>query len=86
MFEKIFTDDVDPEKYVEEKGLKMVNDEGALKETIDKVIASNPQAVADYKGGKEKALGALMGQTMRAMKGKANPGIVTQMLKEMLQD
>ena len=86
VFEKIFTDDVDPEKYVEEKGLKMVNDEGALKETIDKVIASNPQAVADYKGGKEKALGALMGQTMRAMKGKANPGIVTQMLKEMLQD
>ena len=49
------------------------------------MIAANPQAVADDKGGKEKALGALMGQTMRAMKGKANPGMVSQMLKEMLQ-
>ena len=71
---------------MEENGLKMVNDEGALRETIEKVIEANPQAVADYKGGKEKALGALMGQTMRAMKGKANPGIVSQMLKEMLQE
>ena len=86
VFEKIFTDDVDPERYVEENGLKMVSDEGALKEVIEKVIASNPQAAADYKGGKEKALGALMGQTMRAMKGKADPGIVTRMLKELLKD
>ena len=86
VFEKIFTDDVDPERYVEENGLKMVNDEGALKEVIEKVIALNPQAAADYKGGKEKALGALMGQTMRAMKGKADPGIVTRMLKELLKD
>ena len=86
VFEKVFEEDVDPEKYVEENGLKMVNDEGALRETIEKVIEANPQAVADYKGGKEKALGALMGQTMRAMKGKANPGIVSQMLKEMLQE
>ena len=86
VFEKVFEEDVDPEKYVEENGLKMVNDEGSLRETIEKVIEANPQAVADYKGGKEKALGALMGQTMRAMKGKANPGIVSQMLKEMLQE
>ena len=85
VFEKIFSEDVDPEKYVEENGLKMVNDEDALRETIENVIAANPQAVADYKGGKEKALGALMGQTMKAMKGKANPGMVNQMLREMLQ-
>ena len=85
VFEKVFEENIDPEKYVEEKGLKTVNDEGALKETLEKVIADNPQAVADYKGGKEKALGALVGQTMKAMKGKANPGMVNQMLREMLK-
>ena len=76
---------VDPEKYVEEHGLKTVNDEGALIEVLKKVIADNPQAVVDYKGGKEKALGALVGQTMKAMKGKANPGLVNQKLREMLK-
>ena len=85
VFEKIFTDNVDPEKYVEEQGLKTVSDEGALKEVVEQVIAANPKAVEDYKGGKEKALGALMGQTMRAMKGKADPGVVNQMLREMLK-
>lgn len=84
VFEKIFVEDIDPEKYVEEHGLKTVNYEGALQEVLEKVIADNPQAVADYKGGKEKALGALVGQTMKAMKGKANPGMVNQKLKEML--
>ncbi len=84
VFEKIFAEDIDPEKYVEEHGLKTVNDEGALKATLERVIAENPQAAADYRGGKEKALGALVGQTMKAMKGKANPGMVNQMLREML--
>ena len=84
VFEKIFDENVDPEKYVEEKGLKIVQDDGALEEVLKKVIADNPQAVADYKGGKEKALGALVGQTMKAMKGKANPGVVNKMLREML--
>ena len=84
VFEHVFLENVDPEKYVEEHGLKTVNDEGALKATLEQVIAANPQAVADYKGGKEKALGALVGQTMKAMKGKANPGMVNQMLREML--
>ncbi|MEZ3486177.1 MAG: Asp-tRNA(Asn)/Glu-tRNA(Gln) amidotransferase subunit GatB [Lachnospiraceae bacterium] len=84
VFEKIFAEDVDPEAYVEEHGLKMVNDEGALEEVLKKVIADNPRAVEDYRGGKEKALGALVGQTMKLMKGKANPGLVNQKLKEML--
>lgn len=84
VFEKIFDENVDPEKYVEEKGLKIVQDDGALEEVLKKVIADNPQAVADYKGGKEKALGALVGQTMKAMKGKANPGVVNKKLREML--
>ena len=84
VFEKIFDENVDPEKYVEEKGLKIVQDDRALEEVLKKVIADNPQAVADYKGGKEKALGALVGQTMKAMKGKANPGAVNKKLREML--
>ncbi|MCR5665240.1 MAG: Asp-tRNA(Asn)/Glu-tRNA(Gln) amidotransferase subunit GatB [Eubacterium sp.] len=84
VFEKIFAEDIDPDKYVEEHGLKTVNDEGALRETIEKVIADNPQSVEDYRNGKEKAIGFLVGQTMKAMKGKANPGKVNQILKELL--
>lgn len=84
VFEKIFAEDIDPEQYVEEHGLKTVNDEGALRKTIEEVIAANPQSVEDYRNGKEKAIGFLVGQTMKAMKGKADPGMVNQMLKELL--
>lgn len=84
VFEKIFAEDIDPDKYVEENGLKTVNDEGALRSTIEQVIADNPQSVEDYRNGKEKAIGFLVGQTMKAMKGKANPGMVNQILKELL--
>lgn len=84
VFEQIFLNDIEPDVYVEEHGLKTVNDADALRTTLEKVIADNPQAVADYRGGKEKALGALVGQTMKAMKGKANPGMVNKMLREML--
>ena len=84
VFEKVFTEDIDPDKYVEEKGLKTVNDEGALRETIEKIIQDNPQSVEDYRNGKEKAIGFLVGQTMKAMKGKANPGMVNKILKELL--
>ncbi len=84
VFEVMFENDVDPEKYVEEKGLKTVNDEGALRKTIEEVIAANPQSVEDYRSGKEKAIGFLVGQTMKAMKGKADPGLINQVLKELL--
>lgn len=84
IFEKIFDEDIDPDKYIEENGLKQVNDEGALKATVEKVIADNPQSVADYRAGKEKAIGFLVGQTMKAMQGKANPGMVNKLLKELL--
>ncbi len=85
VFEAVFREDVDPEAYVEEKGLKMVNDEGALRSTIEQVIADNPQSVTDYRNGKEKAIGFLVGQTMKAMKGKADPAMVNRILKEKLQ-
>ena len=84
VFEKVFKEDIDPEAYVKEKGLLTVNDEGALRETVAKVIAENPQSVEDYHNGKEKAIGFLVGQTMKAMKGKANPALVNQILKELL--
>lgn len=84
VFEVMFEEDIDPEVYVEEKGLKTVNDEGALKKTVEEVIAANPQSVEDYHNGKEKAIGFLVGQTMKAMKGKADPGMVNKLLKELL--
>ena len=85
VFEHIFESDIDPAKYVEEHGLAQVNDEGALRATIEEIIANNPQSVEDYRSGKEKAIGFLVGQTMKAMKGKANPGMVNEMLKELLK-
>ncbi len=84
VFEEIFAQDVDPDAYVEEKGLKVVNDEGTLRKTIQEITAANPQSVEDYHNGKEKAMGFLVGQTMRAMKGKADPAMVNQILKELL--
>ena len=84
VFEKIFAEDIDPEAYVEENGLKVVNDEGALRTVIREVIAANPQSVTDYHNGKERARGFLVGQTMRAMKGKADPAMVNKVLEELL--
>lgn len=84
VFEKMFEEDIDVERFVEDNGLKTVNDEGALRETVERVIAENPQSVADYRAGKTKAIGFLVGQTMKAMKGKADPGIVNEILRELL--
>ncbi len=84
VFEVMFREDVDPAVYVEEKGLKTVNDEGALRKVVEEVIAANPQSVEDYHNGKEKAIGFLVGQTMKSMKGKADPASVNAMLKELL--
>ena len=84
VFEEIFVHDTDPEAYVEERGLKMVSDEGALQKAAREVLEANPQSVADYRSGKEKAMGFLVGQTMRLMKGKADPGLVNKIVKDLL--
>lgn len=84
VFAEIFEKDIDPEAYVKEHGLAQVNDAGELQKVVEEVVAANPQSVADYKAGKEKAIGFLMGQVMRSMKGKANPGMVQDMLKDIL--
>lgn len=84
VFEQIFEYDTAPEQYVKEKGLMTVNDEGALREAVTRIIADNPQSVADYKAGKTKAMGFIVGQTMKEMKGKADPAIVNTVVKELM--
>ena len=84
VFEKIFEEDVDPDAYVAEHGLKTVNDTGLLEKVIRKVLEANPDVVADYKGGKEKVFGFLVGQVMKEMKGKANPAMASEMLKKLM--
>ncbi|MCD8333065.1 MAG: Asp-tRNA(Asn)/Glu-tRNA(Gln) amidotransferase subunit GatB [Clostridiales bacterium] len=85
VFEEIFRNDVDPEQYVKEHGLATVNDESALRSAVEQVLAENPKSVEDYKGGKKKAMGFLVGQTMKAMKGKADPAMVNRLVKELLE-
>ncbi len=84
VFGQVFEEDVDPEVYVEEHGLKTVNDEGALKAVMEKVIAKIRKRKLIIRAGKKKQWG-FGGQTMKAMKGKANPGMINQMLREMLK-
>ena len=84
IFELMFDNDIDPERYVEEHGLKMVNDTDALRRTVEEVIAANPKSVQDYRNGKDRAIGFLVGQTMKAMKGKADPVSVDKLLRELL--
>ena len=85
VFQEMFDQDLDPRQYVKEHGLGMVADDGALRKAIEQVMEENPQSVADYKSGKTKAMGYLVGQTMKAMKGKADPASVSSMVKEMLE-
>lgn len=84
VLEKVFTDDVDPEKYVEENNLAQVTDLSALRPIIEQVIAENEKSVSEYKAGKTQAMGYIMGQAMRALKGKAPAQEVQKILKEIL--
>ena len=75
----------DPEDIIDEKGWVQISDEGAIKEVVLKVLEANPQSIADYKGGKDKALGFLVGQAMKETRGKANPQMLNQMFLEELK-
>ena len=86
VFRMIFTDDVDPMIYAEEKGLKTVLDTGLLEETVAKVLEENPDTVKQYLEGKTKVTGFLVGQIMKQMKGKADPKQVNQLLRQKLQE
>ncbi len=85
VFAEVFKNDVDPVKFVEENSLGMLNDDSLVEKTVDEVLAANTKSVEDYKGGKEKAFGFLVGQTMKALKGKADPQTVNKILKEKLK-
>lgn len=84
VFEQMFAHDIDPGQYVEAHGLKMVSDESALRDAVAQVLRDNPQSVEDYRSGKKRAIGFLVGQTMKAMKGKANPEMINRILRELL--
>ena len=79
VLEELFENPREPEEIVKEKGLAQISDEGAIKEIVIKVLEDNPKSVADYKDGKDKALGFLVGQAMKATKGKANPQLLNKL-------
>ena len=81
---ELFENPKDPEEIIKEKGWIQISDEGAIKEVVMKVLENNPQSVADYKAGKDKALGFLVGQAMKETKGKANPQMLNKMFLEEL--
>ncbi|NTV88916.1 MAG: Asp-tRNA(Asn)/Glu-tRNA(Gln) amidotransferase subunit GatB [Clostridiales bacterium] len=85
VFEKVFESGKDPAAIVKEEGLEVVNDEGALTEAIRRILDANPQSVVDFKSGKEKAFGFLVGQAMREMKGKADPQSINRILRTELE-
>ena len=78
----MFEGPVDPESYAKEQGFIVSNDTGAIEATVKAVVAADPKSVADYKGGKEKALMALFGKCMRELKGNCDPQLLQKMLKE----
>ncbi len=84
VFEAVFDTDADVDAYVKTHGLEQVNDDGLVREICAKVLAANPQSAADYRGGKEKAFGFLVGRVMGELKGRANPKRVNAILKELL--
>ncbi len=86
VFEAIFENNADPEAYVEAHGLKSVNDEGALRSVIAEIVKANPKSVEDYRNGKKKAMGFLVGQTMKTMNWKADPKLVNEILSEVLSE
>ncbi|MCD7975356.1 MAG: Asp-tRNA(Asn)/Glu-tRNA(Gln) amidotransferase subunit GatB [Phascolarctobacterium sp.] len=84
VFAEMLKGNKDPKAIVKDLGLEQVNDEGAILKLVEETIAENLQSVADFKAGKDKAIGFLVGQIMKKSKGKANPGMVQKMLKEKL--
>lgn len=86
VFEKVFSEHIDPEQYIKENKLEIVTDTGAIKPVVEKVIAANEKSVNEYKGGKTQALQYLIGQCMRELRGQAPAQEVTKMLQELLDN
>lgn len=84
VFKEMIESGKDPLQIVEEQGLVQISDEGAIKAVVAQIVNNNPQSVADFKAGKERAVGFLVGQVMKETKGKANPGLVNKLIIELL--
>ncbi len=82
VLEELFENPRDPEEIIKEKGWIQISDEGAIREVVKKVLEANPKSIADYKAGKDKALGFLVGQAMKETKGKANPQMLNKLFLE----
>jgi len=82
---ELFENPRDPEEIIKEKGWTQISDEGAIKEVVQSILEANPQSIADYKAGKDRALGFLVGQAMKQTKGKANPQMLNKMFLEELK-
>lgn len=84
VFKEMLESGKGPQQIVEEQGLVQISDEGAIAEVVNRIVTANPQSVEDFKAGKEKAIGFLVGQVMKETKGKANPALVNKLLLERL--
>jgi aspartyl-tRNA(Asn)/glutamyl-tRNA(Gln) amidotransferase subunit B len=84
VFESMWADGLDADAVIEAKGLKQISDAGAIGKVIDDIMAANPKQLADYRGGKDKLFGFFVGQAMKATGGKANPGLLNELLKQKL--
>jgi aspartyl-tRNA(Asn)/glutamyl-tRNA(Gln) amidotransferase subunit B len=82
VFKEMLLTGKDPEQIVKEKGLVQISDEGQIKEIVLKVLSNNPQSIEDFKNGKDRALGFLVGQVMKETRGKANPQLVNKLILE----
>ncbi len=86
VLEKMFENHEKPSKIIEDNGWIQISDEGEIKSVVDKILEANPQSVTDFKNGKDKALGFLVGQAMKETKGKANPQMLNQMFKDAIKN
>ena len=86
VLEKLFETGKDPEILVKDMGLEQISDETAISAIIRQVIMDNPKSIEDFKGGKDRAVGFLVGQTMKASKGKGNPGVINKLLLEIMEE
>ncbi len=84
VFGEVYRTGKSPDAVVQEKGLSQISDESALSKMVEEILANNPEQVEQFRQGKEKVLGFLVGQAMKASRGQANPAILNKLLKEKL--
>ena len=85
VLEKMFENPEDPEKITKDNGWIQISDQGEIEKIVKEILEANPQSIADYKAGKDRALGFLVGQAMKATKGKANPKMLNELFIEELK-